>query len=343
MMRTTQDTPLPLRPRRLWLLVALLALLPSDAPAQDNDSLFVGRRVPVRQITRKPKKRRRIGRNRPVVVRAPYLALQLKLYKLREDGTAVETSPQATFHADDRLRLGVKANQRGYLTIINQREVGGDGQILFPTSLLNDGGNYIEANKEFVVPSSCPSSIRPYDCAYVVREGTAREMFTIVFSRDAILDLPENATTAEGRIQAQVLSELEKESVRPKSEKAGPQAGTYAVVVVNDNQQDNEEIVKRFGILVDGAGSGPVAGPIVDETPESTPSSSPPDTPAPSTPAPPSGNTGDNTGTSTIRNYPVDGGMDMTSIVLIGMAVLGVAGVAVALIYILAAGRGLGR
>lgn len=340
-MRTMRDTLL--RPRRFWLLVALLALLPLDAeaaqPPQDNDSLFVGRRIPVREIRRKPKRRRRIGRKRPAVERVPYLALQLKLYKLREDGSAVETNSQAKFHPDDRLRLGVRANQRGYLTIIHQPEVGGDGQILFPTSRLNDGGNYVEANREFVVPSNCPAGVKPFDCAYTVREGTGRELFTIIFSRDAILDLPESGTTAEGRIQAQVLSELEKESVKPRSERAVTPSSPYAVVVVNENPQDNEEIVKRFGILVEGAGAAPVTGTLDDGSGDQSPSASPSNT---SSPPPPVTSPGE-TGGSTAKNYPVQGGRDVTSIALIVMAALGVAGVAAAIIYILAAGRGLGR
>ena len=111
-----------------------------------------------------------VSRTRPraKVSRVPLLAVQMRLLKAKEDGSFAETHPLSQFYANDRLRLSVRANQDGYLTIIRQSAPDQDGEILFPTSLLNNGANFVTANNEFVVPSNCPANIRSFDCAYVV-------------------------------------------------------------------------------------------------------------------------------------------------------------------------------
>lgn len=314
------------RASAVGMMLGLVVCLHTAAAAQDNDSLFVGRPVPVANVTRVVRRRRRVGRNRKPVVRTPLLAIQLRLYKLKDDGTAVETNPLSQFYAGDRLRLGVRANQRGYLTIIQQREREQDGQILFPTSRLNDGGNYIEANREFVVPSNCPADLKAADCAYVVPPGAGRALFTFIFSRDAIIDLPESATTSSGMIQAKVIKDLEQESAQQLNVTTGTQTSPYAILVVNTNRKDNEEIVTRRGILV--AGGEPEASPA--------PTAAPTETPARAnvndslTPAP---------GTSNALVTPEEHGRDWSSLILIGLGAVGVAGVLIALFYIVRGGR----
>lgn len=219
---------------------------------QDNSSLFVGKPVPVVTVKRVAKKGRVVNKSRPraKVARVPLLAVQLRLLKLKEDGTAVETNPLSQFYANDRLRLSVKANQDGYLTIIRQGGANEDGQILFPTSLLNDGANFVTANKEFVVPSNCPANVRSADCAYVIPEAAGTQIFTVIFSRDLILDLPENAKTPTGAISAQVINQIESNSIRQLEIKPG--ASPYAILVLNNNREDNEEIFTRFGVTSRG-------------------------------------------------------------------------------------------
>ncbi len=336
-MKTIRDRLL--RRRAALLLLCLLLPVsprPADAAPQSNDTLyFGGRRMPAQNITRKPKKRprRRRGNLQPVM-RAPLLAIELRLFKVREDGTPVETNPQGVFHTGDRLRVGVKANQRGYLTIIHQSGPDADGEILFPTSQLNDGGNHVEANREFVVPSNCPAKIVAFDCAYTVREGAGRELFTIIFSRDAIIDLPEKATTSSGTIQAQVLKELEQDTVKPRTDKSG--TTSYAYLIVNENTQDNEEIVKRFGIVVGDAGAAATQTLAPDPTSSASPADPTPSPARPDTPTP------ERNGGS-IDVEPVKPPGDWSSTVLIIIGMLGAAGVGVLLYYVFSAGRGGGR
>ena len=238
--------------RSLTLALMIGMLLFSAVSAQDNSSLFVGKPVPVVTVKRVAKKGRVINKARPraKVSRVPLLAVQLRLLKLKHDGTAVETNPLSQFYANDRLQLSVKANQDGYLTIIRQSGPNEDGQVLFPTSLLNDGANYVTANKEFVVPSNCPANVQAADCAYVIPEAAGTQIFTVIFSRDLILDLPESAKTATGAIRAQLISEIESNSIKQLEIKPG--ASPYAIVVLNTNREDNEEIFTRFGVTSRG-------------------------------------------------------------------------------------------
>ena len=238
--------------RSLTIAMIIGTLLFSAVSAQDNSSLFVGKPVPVVTVKRVAKKGRVINKARPraKVARVPLLAVQLRLLKLRHDGTAVETNPLSQFYTNDRLRLSVKANQDGYLTIIRQSGPNEDGQILFPTSLLNDGANYVTANKEFVVPSNCPANVQAADCAYVIPEAAGTQIFTVIFSRDLIMDLPESAKTAKGAIKAQLINEIENNSIKQLEIKPG--ASPYAILVLNTNREDNEEIFTRFGVTSRG-------------------------------------------------------------------------------------------
>ena len=245
-----RDNPATLR--TITLTLGLLLAPAGAASAQDDSSLFVGKPVPVASVKRVVKRGRvvRRARPRPQVARVPLLAVQMRLLKVKQDGPAVETNPVTQFYADDRLRLAITANQSGYLTIIRQANPGADGEILFPTSLLNDGANYVQANKEFVVPSNCPAGVKSWDCAYVVPQTAGTEIFTVIFSRDLILDLPENATTAAGAIKAELIREIESNSVKQLDVKPG--ASRFSLLVVNTDRNDNEEIFTRFGVTSRG-------------------------------------------------------------------------------------------
>jgi len=233
-------------------LITALIIHAVPALAQDNSSLFVGKPVPVVTVKRVAKKGRVVNRTRPrlKVSRVPLLAVQLRLLKLKEDGTAVETNPLSQFYANDRLRLSVKANQDGYLTIIRQSGPNQDGQILFPTSLLNDGANFVNANKEYVVPGNCPTNVKARDCAYVMPQSAGTQIFTVIFSRDLILDLPESAKTANGAIKAQVINDIEGNSIKQLEIKPG--ASPFAILILNTHREDNEEIFTRFGVTSNG-------------------------------------------------------------------------------------------
>ncbi len=59
------------------------------------------------------------GNIRNVSAHAP-LGLRYSVLKRKPDGTFEEISPDAVFHAGDRIRLSVMSNQEGYLYIIEQ-------------------------------------------------------------------------------------------------------------------------------------------------------------------------------------------------------------------------------
>lgn len=230
-------------------LVHLVLSGPAVAAQQDNSSLVVS--APVVTVRRVEKKRRRPGKPRGIirkpVERVPLLAVRLQLYLLKEDGSQEETSPGAQFFSGDRLRLGVTANQAGYLTIIRQPGRGQDGDVLFPTSLIENGINDVPANKEYIVPSNCPKEIKPRDCAYVMPESAGAELFTVIFSRDLILDLPENATTPTGSIKSEFIKSIEDSSVK-QLKRIPSKNSRSAIQVINMNPKDNEEIFLRVPV-----------------------------------------------------------------------------------------------
>ncbi len=86
---------------------------------------------------------------------------------VNRDGSESEVNALAGFTPRDRLRLSVMANQRGFLYIIRQKSPEQDGEIIFPTTLVNGGRNSVAANYEYVIPSNCPKNIikEPRECS----------------------------------------------------------------------------------------------------------------------------------------------------------------------------------
>lgn len=242
---------------RFWLTATVISLflpgLLGSATAQDNSSLTWDRPVKVtrppvkRGRVRQPKKQiKRQPRQRPEPVeQAPLLTLQWRVMKLNADGTQTETNPGAVFYPGDRLRLAVKVNQSGYLTIVHQGGMEKDGAIIFPDSRINGGQNFVKKNEEFVIPSSCPAGINPRDCALVVAPPAGQEFFTLIFSRDLISDLTLKAAQAGG-LKPQVLRELKTESGQTIKRSQGIGVGPYTIWVVNTNVNDNEEIIETL-------------------------------------------------------------------------------------------------
>lgn len=255
------------RPHRLRFLVALAAILllaqgplwwPPAAHAQEDKVTWdrptaIKRAAPKRGRIRRPVVRR--GPRKPVekpVEEAPLLTMQWRVMKVNTDGTQNETNPGATFYPGDRLRLAVKVNQPGYLTIIHQSAPDQDGAIIFPDSRINGGQNYVKKNEEFTIPSLCPAGIKPSDCALVVAGPAGRELFTLIFSRDLISDLTLKAT--QGALKPQLLQQLKAESGQILKRGQGIGTGPYTIWVANTNVQDNEEIIETL-VLNKGAQS----------------------------------------------------------------------------------------
>ncbi|HEY0544232.1 MAG TPA: DUF4384 domain-containing protein [Pyrinomonadaceae bacterium] len=230
------------------LLLPLLLFAPRLAAQVDS----VTYDKPV-TVERKEKPRRRMRRPRPkptrqrpkIVEQVPLLAVQYRILKVEPDGTMQETNADLnTFFAGDRLRLAVKANQDGYLYIIHQTSKDANGQIIFPQSRVNGGQNYVTRNQELILPSSCPPGTKPADCALPVLPPAGQEYFTLIFSRDMLLDLPNQAAEAGGLIKPSVIEQLLSESGQSLERKPGDTK--YAIRLVNVNTKDNEEIIKTL-------------------------------------------------------------------------------------------------
>jgi hypothetical protein len=185
------------------------------------------------------------------------LAVQLKLMLVNRDGSESEVNPIATFTPNDRLRLSVKANQRGFLYIIRQKSQEQDGEIIFPTTLVNGGRNLVSANYEYVLPTNCPKDIIPVarDCALTLfpYDESPKEYFTIIFTRDQLVDLPDavkdtrvnikNLMTA-GVLPTKILIDLIEDSDQDLVAQTGD--SPFGVRIVNQNRDDNEEIIETF-------------------------------------------------------------------------------------------------
>lgn len=196
---------------------------------------------------------------KPVVRRleVPLMALQLRLMLVNKDGSESEVNPQATFTPNDRLRLSVKANQRGFLYIIRQKSPEADGEIIFPTKLVNNGNNLVSANYEYVLPTNCPKNIiaNPRDCALTLfsYKEAPQEFFTLIFSRDQLVGLPDDVKNVRvsldslmsaGKMKASDLINLIEDSNQDLVAQTGDTQ--FAVRIVNVNEKDNEEIIETF-------------------------------------------------------------------------------------------------
>lgn len=220
-----------------------------------NQPQQVQRQVKPKRVYRPHRK----YRMRPKVETAPLLTVQYRVLIKRPDGSEGESSLASVFHTGDQLRLGVTANQDGFLYVVYQQE-GADGYIMFPDSRVNHGENYVTNNEEFVLPPiNCPEA-DPDDCWYKVTDDPAQEYFIIVFSRDQITDLPNSAGRPTDAVKRALTSGVVKKDIienylksarvqdykiysRPA--RSNTPASRYAVWITNTNRRDNEEIILR--------------------------------------------------------------------------------------------------
>lgn len=196
---------------------------------------------------------------KPIVkkIEEPLLAIQLRLLLVNKDGSESEFNPMASFTPNDRLRLSVKANQRGYLYIIRQKSPEEDGEIIFPSAIVNGGKNLISANYEYVIPNNCPKDAVPNrrDCALTLfpYDEAAKEYFTLIFTRDQLVDLPDDAKNSRvslknlmttGKFPTKTLIDLIEDSKQDLVSQGGDTP--FGVRIVNQNLNDNEEIIETF-------------------------------------------------------------------------------------------------
>lgn len=212
-----------------------------------------------RKNYKKPNAARKNTKAKPVVksIQVPLLAVQFRLMLVNPDGSEVEANPLAAFTQRDRLRLSVKANQPGFLYIIRQRSQDEDGEIIFPTSLVNNGSNLVAANLEYVLPFNCPKDAVPdaRDCSLTLfpADVSPQEYFTLIFTRDQLLDLPNDVKNTRvslanlmsaGKIEPKTLVDLIEDSNQDLVSQGGDTP--FAVRIININAKDNEEIIETF-------------------------------------------------------------------------------------------------
>jgi hypothetical protein len=220
----------------------------------------VTRRVTIVRVEKKSRSNYR--KNRPVkkvvrTVQVPLLAAQLRLLSVDKEGKETEVAPFVAFTPNDRLRMSIKANQTGYLYVIRQASPEADGEIIFPTTLVNGGSNLVKADIEYVLPRNCPVEYVPNqrDCALQLfpYEQSPQEFFTLIFTRDSLIDLPNDVKNTRvslanlmsaGKISSKTMIDLIEDSGQDLVSQQGDTP--YAMRIVNINPKDNEEIIETF-------------------------------------------------------------------------------------------------
>ena len=243
------------------LIVGLLGIMMFSSVAVGQESSTTWDKP--QQVKRQEKPKRvyhatKKSKVRPKVQMSPLLTVQYRVLIKRPDGTEGEASAASVFHAGDMLRLGVTANQDGFLYVIYQKE-DQDGLVMFPDSRVNHGENYVGKNQEFILPPAVCPSTNPDDCWYKVTNDPTKEFFIIVFSRDQILDLPNSAGGSDAVKSALAAGVLKKEvidsyiksarmqdyKIYSRPAKANSPASRYAIWVTNTNRGDNEDVILR--------------------------------------------------------------------------------------------------
>lgn len=215
----------------------------------------VRRRVTIVRVNKKSRSNYKKATVKKAVV--PLLAAQLRLLTVDKDGKEAETNPLAAFTPNDRLRLSLKTNQRGYLYIIRQLTPDSEGEIIFPTTLVNNGSNYVAANTEYVIPRGCPAEFapEPRDCSLRLEpfDKAPQEFFTLIFTRDSLVDLPNDVKNTRvslsnlmsaGKLESKTLVDLIDDSGQDLVSQQGDTP--FAIRIVNINSKDNEEIIETF-------------------------------------------------------------------------------------------------
>jgi hypothetical protein len=110
----------------------------------------------------------------------PRPALGLRYTILKKAGDQpVEVGSGTVFHAGDRIRLAVEANDGGYLYVVNQGS-SGTWKLLFPSPEIKDGDNHIQKRVRYEIPSGY---------TFTFDEQSGEEKLFIVLSRQPEPDL----------------------------------------------------------------------------------------------------------------------------------------------------------
>jgi hypothetical protein len=106
------------------------------------------------------------------------LGLRYTILKKSADGQA-EVSTEAVFHAGDRIRLAIEANDDGYLYVVN-RGSSGTWKLLFPSPEIKNGDNHIQRRVRYEIPAGY---------TFTFDEQAGEEKLFVVLSRQPEPDL----------------------------------------------------------------------------------------------------------------------------------------------------------
>src|SRR5215469_6440182 len=241
-------------PAALLIPAAAGSLAPAQKPSGSSSVWTEESRV-----ERKSKPNRKARRPRPKIEKVRLLTLEYRVLKRAQDGSAVEANPITLFHAKDKVRVSIKANQDGYLYIINQTEdqtgkVVDPPHLIFPDSRIKDGQNFIRMNEEILLPAFCSPGYDDHGvCWWRMDDKSGSEDVILIFSRDLITDLEDN--TVAGVIKQSYIAQLKAGSERSKktsrpdlSPSQGGGAGRYITWVTNTNTKDNEDLIETISL-----------------------------------------------------------------------------------------------
>ncbi|HYO64330.1 MAG TPA: DUF4384 domain-containing protein [Pyrinomonadaceae bacterium] len=173
------------------------------------------------------------------------LTLQYRVLKVEPTGTQVEVSPATAFSHGDRIRFGFKASEDGYVYVIRQRAPGQPGRILYPDARINGGQNRVRKNQEYSVPSDCGPEMSAWHCTFPVDGGNPQDFYTLIFSRDARINLPADFADANGDITAPALARHWADSrQRLSTEQRGDTI--FSTRVTNHDARAGGELVIRY-------------------------------------------------------------------------------------------------
>lgn len=208
--------------------------------------------------TAKPKQKPRPPsprRGAPARPREEPLTVEWRVYKQKPDGDGgpAETNPNAVFHDGDLLRFNVTPNYDGYLYVIH--DAGGpEGRIIVPDSRVREGQNFLKKGEAYALPAPVCELPNPLNCFYKVEKTPGKEFFTVVFTRNLSLTLPEQVSLGGGLIRRQDIDKLLVNAVDKIRVGNCPAAGAnattspYALCVTNINVRDNQTIIFRVPV-----------------------------------------------------------------------------------------------
>ncbi|MGH9971746.1 MAG: DUF4384 domain-containing protein [Pyrinomonadaceae bacterium] len=119
--------------------------------------------------------------------RAQKIGLGMTLFTRDSHGLAVRVDPTRVFRSGDRVRVLLETNTDGYLYIFNTTD-GGKPVMIYPSSELDEGGNYIQSHVPFEIPSSVGQEERLRWLTFDKYAGAERLIF--VFTREPLPAVP---------------------------------------------------------------------------------------------------------------------------------------------------------